>query len=128
MDLPNLTIQCCRERFDEVFDSCLRHSYRPFQLSGRLEYLIHSQISGDTLQRMGETLCFAAIPACKGLTDSHAGRLLLDGKLSQQIAIRALFPGDPLQSSSDVYALNLWENNFVLDTCCPNRYPENLLP
>jgi hypothetical protein len=75
---------------------------------------------------MGETLCFDAVPNCKGLTDSHCNRLLFDGKLSQQISVQALVPGDPLQSSSDVYARNLGENNFVLGTCYSDRHIQNL--
>ena len=83
MDVPDLTIQYCRELLDEVLDSRLRHSYRPFQLSGRLEYFIQSQISRGTLQGLGETLGFAAVRTCKGLTNCRAGELVFDGKLSQ---------------------------------------------
>src|SRR5215469_16198380 len=128
MDVPDLTIQCCRELFDEVLDSRLRDSYRPFQLSGHPEYFIQPQISRDTLQGMGETLCFAAVPTCKGFTDCRTGRLVFDGKLSQQIAVQALVSGDPLQSRSDVYAPNLRENDFALGTRCPEGHLENLPP
>src|SRR6516164_6974557 len=126
MDVPDLTIQYCRELLDEVLDSRLRHSYRPFQLSGRLEYFIHSQISRGTLQGMGETLCFAAVPTCNGLTDAHCSALLFDGKLSQQISIQALIPGDPLQTTGDVHTVNLGQDDFIRFLCRPGRHISSL--
>src|SRR5215469_7744917 len=70
---------------------------------------------------MCETLCLGMVPRFKGFFDSVSRGLMPVGKLSQQVPVQSFVSGRSFETSSDIYAGEPGENDFVFSTCSPRR-------